>query len=633
MYRYLFIIALLAITIPAKAELDYAKVSSPVELRAIWVNADAIPKTEQGIRNLVRSYHKANLNVLLPEVIARGYTVYPSKLLARDPRFAGAIDPLPIMISEAHSLGMEVHPWVWVFRAGYTKDRGGILTAHPDWVELSKYGEDLSANGGLWVSPTIPAARDFLANLFCELVRKYDVDGLHLDYIRYEVQSPTPYGYSKCARDTFKMLYGTDPVDIDRLSYNQIYWNMFRERQVNTFVQRISRQTRAIKPNLVISAAVGSDITTARLNLLQNWGNWVDNRWVDFITPMAYTNNDNGFAALVSGQESVVGNKTILAPGIGLHMQQSNPDQTNRQVGIARKEKALGEALFASSYFGEPQTSALIQGAYACPASVPYRAPADKAKVLTTCAQNAKQAGDNDFASYLDSLAVCLSQYNTYKTTATPYISPSQPPIEIPENVIPLPSAQVTPAASPIKIDGALDDPAWANAARVQLAYNPNGGPAPVQTTAMLTYDDTNLYVAFDASEPMMSKLKATVVKRDGPTFYDDSVEVFVDPTDKRREYYHLSTNTLGTRFDQKVMNPGWNGEWNTASKLGANGWTTEIAIPFTALKASKPIPGTRWAINLTRNRAASGSLQYFTWAVPYGSFHSPDRLGMISFM
>ena len=196
------------------------------------------------------------------------------------------------MIEEAHKLGMEVHPWVWVFRAGYTKDRGAILTAHPDWAELGKNGQELSPNGGLWISPSVPAARDFLACLFAELVSKYNVDGLHLDYIRYEIESPTPYGYCAASREAFKRQYSIDPMDIDRLTFSQIEWIKFRERQINTFVQKIAIQTRSIKPWVKLSAAVGSDPDSARLTLMQNWGNWAANKWVTFVTPMAYTNND-----------------------------------------------------------------------------------------------------------------------------------------------------------------------------------------------------------------------------------------------------------------------------------------------------------------------------------------------------
>ena len=612
--------------------IDYACLNVPVELRAIWIDAGAIPKTEKGIRELVRSYHRANLNVLMPEVVARGYTIYPSRLVERDPRFAGEIDPLPVMIDEAHALGLEVHPWVWVFRAGYTKDRGAILRAHPDWVELSKYGEDLSANGGLWISPSIPAARDFLADLYAELIRDYDVDGIHLDYIRYEVQSPTPYGYNeRCTRE-FERQYGIDPLEIDRLSFNAYEWNRFRERQVNTFVQRIALQTRAIRPEAKLSAAVGSDPITARLNLLQNWVNWVENKWVDFVTPMAYTNKDETFTRLVAAQKSAVGNKTILAPGVGLHTQKDNVDQTVGQIGIARRLMANGQSLFASSYFGGQQERALAQGPYAAEAEVPFRDMWDRSRRLCDRAVGLRDQREEKLADYFSNLAADLAGCAKYQESPIGYVAPTQPPLDIPDYVIPLPTVEVPQAKSAITVDGSLDERAWDCAAKVGLSHTNEGKPVRVQTTALVTYDESNFYVAFECREPDIAKIRADVTKRDGPTFYDDSVELFVDPTDSRRSYFHFSTNTLGTQFEAKVFNAGWNGQWESAAELGVNKWTAEIAIPFATLGVSMPSRGTRWALNLTRNSTTSERVEHYTWAVPYGSFHNPDRFGTAVF-
>ena len=613
------------------ADIDYTKLSPPVEFRGIWIDAGGIPNTINGVRELVQNYAKLNINVLMPEVIARGYTVYPSKLLARDPRFTGTPDLLCAMIDEAHKLGMEVHPWVWVFRAGYTKDRGAILNAHPDWVELSKYGEDLSANGGLWISPANPAARDFLASLFAELVRDYDVDGIHLDYIRYEVQSPTPYGYSEVSRNAFFQQYGIDPIDIDRLSMNQYQWYSFRERQINTFIQSIALQTRKLKPNAKISAAVGSDPKVARLSLCQNWVNWVENKWVDFVTPMAYSASDETFRTLVSSQKQAVDNKTILAPGIGLHLQKKDPSQTIRQIGITRELLANGQTLFSTSHFGDTQQTAFIQP-YSTYAALPYRTPRLKAEQIAKYAKCLTDQGKTDEASYFQIVAANLCDYATYQEATVRYVPPTEPPLNIPAYVIPLPEACVQKTTGAINIDGSLDEDVWLSAARVELSYTNQGAAVPIRTTSLLTYDDTNIYIAFESYEPSISKVKTGVDKRDGPTFYDDSVEIFVDSTDKRREYYHLSTNTLGTQFDQKVFNPGWNGEWKTASKLGDGVWYTEIAIPFNTLGAKSPAVGDRWALNLTRNRTTSGVVEYINWAVPYGSFHSPDRFGTIVF-
>jgi uncharacterized lipoprotein YddW (UPF0748 family) len=176
------VIAMLLCGCVVSADVDYTKVDPVAEVRGIWVDAGAIPKTDRAIRQMVDAYADAHFNVLFPETICRGYTIYPSVLIERDPRFAGSIDPLPIMIDEAHKRGLEVHPWVWVFRVGYTKDKGGILKAHPDWAEVDRDGNDLSPNGGYWVSPANPQARDFLASLYAELTTKYDIDVIHLDY-------------------------------------------------------------------------------------------------------------------------------------------------------------------------------------------------------------------------------------------------------------------------------------------------------------------------------------------------------------------------------------------------------------------------------------------------------------------
>ena len=228
----------------------------------------------------------------------------------------------------------------------------------------------------------------------------------------------------------------------------------------------------------------------------------------------------------------------IVAPGIGLHMQANAPDQTVRQIGIARRNKTDGQALFASSYYKVPQESALISGPYARPAALPFR---NKSEEL---AEAARCAGETELGNYYRDRAAGLRNFEAYQAAAIPYVPPTEPPLELPEHVVPLPSVNVPRASIPITIDGDLSDAAWQTAAKVELNYTSTGEPAPVKTTALLAYDDKNLYIGFECTEPDMGKIKAAVAKRDGPTFYDDSVEAFIDPTSKRADYDHLSTNT-----------------------------------------------------------------------------------------
>ena len=408
------------------ADARYECFSPPVEIRGIWVDAKSMLNTARGVRDLVRRLHKANLNVLFPEVIARGYAVYPSKLLARDPRFVGAPDALAIMIREAHRLGMEVHPWVCIFRVGYTKDRGAILTAHPDWAELSSDGKELSPTGGLWLSPCVPAARDFMAGLFAELVRCYDIDGLHLDYIRYQNDS---YGHGDASRALFKKQYGYDPSEVQPATISQYEWAKFRARQVNTFVQRIALQTRSIKPWVKISAAVGSEPKSARLGLMQNWANWVDNKWVDFLCPMAYSSKDDYFGRLMLREKEAVAGRTLLVPGIGF-FQQKDPQQMVRQIGIARGLGAAGQVLFSSSYLKGPQSDAL-KTPYARPAMLPFRDVGASINSLCYERQRLAALGRQKELDYAARACADLVEYARYQCEKIRYVPPTELPLQI----------------------------------------------------------------------------------------------------------------------------------------------------------------------------------------------------------
>lgn len=411
----------------AMAEIDYTAVDPVVELRGIWIDAGAIPHTDREIRQMVRSYAKANFNVLLPETICRGYAVYHSALIGRDPRFENAVDPLPVMISEAHKLGMEVHPWVWVFRAGYTRDKGSILTSHPDWADLDANGKDLSGNGGYWISPAVPEARDFLANLYMELITNYDVDGIHLDYIRYETEEKGIYGYSQQNRALFEKQYGVDPAQIRPGSVEETFWDTSRERLVNTFVQRIALQTRSLRPHVKISAAVAPYPPDARSQLRQNWPNWVANKWVDFVTPMAYTTDDGWFGRVIFRQREAVRDTTILAAGLGI-MMHKDPSQTVSQIGAARKAGALGQVAFSASYVKPKQLEALSSTAYSQKALLPFRDSKNVTRDLMNLSVKCRKSGQPELADYYGAVSDRLDSYCAYQETHISYIPPAPPP-------------------------------------------------------------------------------------------------------------------------------------------------------------------------------------------------------------
>ncbi|MGQ9455939.1 MAG: glycoside hydrolase family 10 protein [Armatimonadota bacterium] len=413
----------------ARAELDFVKVDPVYEIRGIWLDAGSIPKQPGAIRHLISKYRRANINVIFPEVICRGYAVYPSNLLPRDPRFASSPDPLPTLIKEAHKAGIEVHAWAWVFRAGYSKDKGGILTAHPEWIELGSNGLDLSPNGGFWISPASKDARQYLAECIEELVTRYELDGLHLDYIRYEDETKVPYGYSRYSQELFKHQYCTDaPKESASSDWIHIYeWRKFRERLINTFVQEIALRVRRIKTHVKLSSAVVPDLDIARKNYMQNWVHWIDNKWLDFVVPMAYDSDNEHFRRVLLKLKAAAGKKTLLAAGIGSFTLRSE-NQFEAQIGITREVGTCGQVLFAAAYIKDHHIDRLASGAYSLPARLPFREPMQAVKHLLQYAAKCVEAGEFNLAEHFTEHAQNLLAYCHYMTTHAGYVPPTPPP-------------------------------------------------------------------------------------------------------------------------------------------------------------------------------------------------------------
>ena len=188
---------------------------------------------------------------------------------------------------------------------------------------------------------------------------------------------------------------------------------------------------------------------------------------------------------------------------------------------------------------------------------------------------------------------------------------------------------QAVKTATPPDIDGVLRTNEWQGAARVGdfLQYQPiRGNPAEFATTVFLLYDDTQLYVAFEAHDP--DPLISQMTVRDGQLWNDDSVQLYIDSFHDGRSGYYFMTNVLGTQLDGRLSEDGnsddqeWDAPWRSATERTDTGYTTEIAIPLSAIQY-RAGNGTTWGINFGRSRRRSLERTY--WAGP------PDHWGRMS--
>src|SRR5688500_8282531 len=160
------------------------------------------------------------------------------------------------------------------------------------------------------------------------------------------------------------------------------------------------------------------------------------------------------------------------------------------------------------------------------------------------------------------------------------------------------------------RIDGALDDPAWARAEPVTdfVQKIPDEGATPsVQTEVRLLYDDHALYVGARLRRPDPEAIRTSITRRDG----ESDAEVFtvsLDPYLDKRTAYSFSLSSGGVRGDwylpqdsegsgrEAQYDPVWHGR----ARVDADGWTAEMRIPFSQLRFNAGIEQT-WGMQLTR--------------------------------
>jgi hypothetical protein len=214
----------------------------------------------------------------------------------------------------------------------------------------------------------------------------------------------------------------------------------------------------------------------------------------------------------------------------------------------------------------------------------------------------------------------------------------------------------------PIKIDGKLDDAAWAAAPSTgPFVATMNGAPVDQKTEAKLLWDNKFLYVAFDNAD---SDVWSSLTKRDDKLWTQEAVELMIDADGNGKTYVELQVAPNGNVFDtylpeyrkyEDAVDPkrkpySWNSKMNVKVQVNGTlnkredqdkGWTVEMAIPLDDMagldKTSAKLPptvGDVWRINMFRLDLPAGKPQQASaWSPPMvGDFHALDKFGELAF-
>jgi hypothetical protein len=190
------------------------------------------------------------------------------------------------------------------------------------------------------------------------------------------------------------------------------------------------------------------------------------------------------------------------------------------------------------------------------------------------------------------------------------------------ETEVPVTSPDVPPrgqytiahASSAISVDGILDEAAWTDALTIDIPYEWWPGdniPAIADTTCLLTYDESYLYIAFRALDPRPEDIRAHLWDRDQiyDLITDDHVLIMIDTFGDDRSAYQFRANPLGVQAD--AINSGvgggledwsWNAIWDSAGRINEEGYAIEMVIPFNQLRFPSGGGELTWGVSAGRS-------------------------------
>jgi uncharacterized lipoprotein YddW (UPF0748 family) len=280
---------------------------------------------------------------VIPFMLSPAAANYSSRILPASETLEILGDQLQSCIDAAHRNGLKVHAW---------KICWSMESASPDVLkkfkkqgrlQLSDKGETVN-----WLCPSQPENLILEKDAIRELLKNYDVDGVHLDYIRYRDGHSCfcPVCRDAYVRDTGRSASPWPPAAQDWEHRKEYY--RWRSGQITRFVRDVRALAREIRPDVKISAAVYGKYSTCVEGVGQDWPDWIQKGYVDFVCPMNYTGDIGQFTDYVRSQLSLPGAAGKIYPGLGVTALESrlDPIQVVDQIVALRKEGAPGFTLF-----------------------------------------------------------------------------------------------------------------------------------------------------------------------------------------------------------------------------------------------------------------------------------------------
>lgn len=353
-----------------------------IENRAVWLR----PRDTgiEQIKKRLDMLKELNINILYLETYWNGYAIYPTgnAILQQNPIFNG-LDILEVYLKEAHARGIEVHAWVENFLTDLP-----VAAKKPEWMSVSRKGDTYYLENGTtkyhFLNPALPEVRNFLSDLYKNLVRKYNLDGIQFDYMRYSHSGnyTNDFGYDSYTRQLFNSYTGTDPIDLKPDDKLWEKWCSFRTQLISTYAYRVISEVKSLKPGIRVSADVWPEYDKTLSDIFQDPKSWVRNDYINSLIPMSYYLYEGPVADDIMNSLEFSRGYSQITSGIA-SFNKVDTKVFLKQIAAIRKTNTNGIAIFEfETLFNRNYSSVLKPGAFSTSAAVTNKSPVKSVSLL-----------------------------------------------------------------------------------------------------------------------------------------------------------------------------------------------------------------------------------------------------------
>ena len=340
------------------------------EFRAVWIatvdnidfptRKDLSPeKQREELLACLDLARKLRLNAVIFQVRPMADAVYMSSLEPWSEFLTGEMgrpqtfDPLEFLIAEAHSRGILVHAWFNPYRAYHPAAR----TMSNDHVARRKPTTVRQYGRYMWLDPTSSEAQRHSLDVIRDVVRRYDIDGVHFDDYFY------PYAEKDSAGNEIEF-----PDDSNWLAYQKSGGKLtrddWRRANVTSFIEAVGREIKRIKPDVVYGISPfgiwqpmpekGISGFNSYARLYADARKWLQDGTVDYLAPQLYwetARKEQSFPVLLNWWKEQNTKRRFIWPGVAAYRIGSTPTFTTDEIANQIERTRMSPETRGAIYF------------------------------------------------------------------------------------------------------------------------------------------------------------------------------------------------------------------------------------------------------------------------------------------